>query len=78
MGTTNKHLYERFMKIRDVLVTMSSETTIDLVYNYLSSSELEDFVEYVERELDLAEDEDDEDDDDYVIHEEDFSWYEDD
>lgn len=77
MGTTNNHLYERFMKIRDVLVTMSSETTIDLVYNYLSSSELEEFVEYVERELDLAEDEED-DDDDYVIHEEDFGWYEDD
>ena len=76
MGTTNRHLYERFMKIRDVLVTMSSETTIDLIYNYLSSSELEDFVEYVERELDLVEDE--EDDDDYVIHEEDFGWYEDD
>lgn len=76
MGTTNKYLYERFMKIRDVLVTMSSETTVDLIYNYLSSSELEDFVEYVERELDLAEDE--EDDDDYVIHEEDFGWYEDD
>jgi hypothetical protein len=59
MGTTNREMQDRFERLRETLPPM---ILIDEFWHYLDSDTLHDFIESVERDYGLDDDEEDEDD----------------
>lgn len=58
MGTTNREMQDRFERLRETLPPM---ILIDEFWHYLDSDTLHDFIESVERDYGIGDDEEDED-----------------
>lgn len=65
-GSASQEVYNKWLDIQE---NIGSDRMIDDIWNYLSSSQLEQLIEYFNQDYDLfpEEDEDDEVDDDDVI-----------
>ena len=68
MGTTNREMQDRFERLRETLPPM---ILIDEFWHYLDSDTLHDFIESVERDYGIGDDEEDEYEDEDEYEEED-------